>query len=485
VLHFKIKNKLHENVFVDYFVKDANSTAGDQLLVLPYEFIMHITAREEQPGIADGASTSIKGRPLGRRIAHVYESFEVRDSIPAEVFQWGAFAFDSGTDAFNTTVCASTIEYTATPLNENGKPIGAPVIPKEVKVRGMNPFVPVENSADSTSFFWDMQFRPNLTAAQWSATLRHLGKLNASAVAAESGASFNYSASAGEENGSGDKKGGHSVTNETNSTTTTNETLAWLLMEQGLQKLAARTEEEKFADALETIKYLTKAESPPADGGSADPFILVIQLEAYRARHKRNPTKRTSEAARGSDQGGTNGGSSMKGRRGMQATTPFMPASMAAEAREAAMRRTGAREQIIDMAKRNFSHGISDKLALAELSDVGGIRIRKLGLVTSEVEEDAAPVLSQLGDPTRSLSQAHANRRALESTAGHRRELTTIFDSGCENPNGAGYCPDTCSIDTFFPMEGIEVHASETARPSACHVRASCGKSISALSHFP
>ena len=50
VLHFKVKSKEHEAVYVDYFVTDGGASDGKRVLY-PYEFVMHIVPREEKPGV--------------------------------------------------------------------------------------------------------------------------------------------------------------------------------------------------------------------------------------------------------------------------------------------------------------------------------------------------------------------------------------------------------------------------------------------------
>ena len=98
VLYLKVKNKQNENAYIDYYVVDAG-VVNDSRRVLPYEIILHVIATEAKPGVVTSETES--SRPLGRRIIHKYESFEVRTEVPTEIFKWGAHNFEGDMHEFN------------------------------------------------------------------------------------------------------------------------------------------------------------------------------------------------------------------------------------------------------------------------------------------------------------------------------------------------------------------------------------------------
>lgn len=209
VLKLVIKHREIENLKVEYYVRDDGETlmdgtrrlhsSGNRILseepaesvssgrgsgggsgggsrtVIPREITMHIVPKLSGTPASSGACGTV---PLGRRVSYVYDVFDEVDEVDENIFHWSD-AHDRATvvaagDAFNETVCASTIPYTSITLDQQGAEM-MPAIPPSAQILGANPFVPVADAADSTDFFWHLQYRPKLTAEVWNATLRWIG----------------------------------------------------------------------------------------------------------------------------------------------------------------------------------------------------------------------------------------------------------------------------------------------------------------------
>lgn len=130
VLKLIVKPNIEEGSHVEYYVTESQEARnGTVMQVLPREFILHIDNNTEN---VPGTSGAAKHRK--RRVAFVFERFEVVDSVPDAAFAWGEANYDPRTDnMFNETACASTMPYTS---DESS-------IPRTSLIEGTSPFVPV------------------------------------------------------------------------------------------------------------------------------------------------------------------------------------------------------------------------------------------------------------------------------------------------------------------------------------------------------
>lgn len=147
VLKFRLKNIEDESAMVDYYVVRAAADANDNVITVHPKLLVVFLA-----GMND------------TKVAYEFDSFIPLDSVPASDIDPPG-GVDVLSPSFNTTLCASTMAFTA-----DGS---IPLLAEMSSPPGWG-FAEYETQPDSAYFVTDLQREPKTTAAEWVARQQEL-----------------------------------------------------------------------------------------------------------------------------------------------------------------------------------------------------------------------------------------------------------------------------------------------------------------------